>query len=102
MEQVCVSVPTVGLIEKRPQKEEQKKKRKWRNKINNNKKKLYCAAIGVALWHAVKETLEEEEGMDFGVWHLQKEKKNTKENKKGQTATLRIQAAEKMRDKPTD
>lgn len=56
--------------------------------------------MGVAVWHAVKETLEEEEGMDFGVWHLQKKKKaqNTKENKKDYAATLRIQAAEKMRD----
>lgn len=55
---VCVSVSTVGLIEKRSlaKKEAQKKKkRKWRNKINNNKKntpsllKLYCAAMGVAV-----------------------------------------------------
>lgn len=33
---------------------------------------LYCAAMGVAGWHAVKETLEEEEVMDFGEWHLKK------------------------------
>lgn len=31
--------------------------------------------MGVAVWHAAKETLEEEEVMDFGVWHLQKVRK---------------------------
>lgn len=32
--------------------------------------------MGVAVWQAVKETLEEEEVMDFGVWHLQKTQKH--------------------------
>lgn len=27
--------------------------------------------MGVAVWQAAKETLEEEEVRDFGVWHLQ-------------------------------
>lgn len=37
--------------------------------------KLYCAAAVVAEWHAAKDTLEGEEVMDFGVWHLKKQKK---------------------------
>lgn len=36
--------------------------------------------MGAAVRHAVKETLEEEEGMDFGLWHLQQTAK-TEENK---------------------
>lgn len=35
--------------------------------------------MGVAVWHAAKETLEEEEVMDFGVWHLQKDTNKKKQ-----------------------
>lgn len=27
--------------------------------------------MAAAVWHAARETLEEEEGMDLGFWHLQ-------------------------------
>lgn len=62
----------------------QKRKLMLRDQINNNNNngnkkklfslKLYCAAAGVAVWHAAKDTLEGEEVMDFGVWHLKKQK----------------------------
>lgn len=43
--------------------------------------------MGVAVWHAARETLEEEEVMDFGVWHLQQQKKT---KKKQEAAEIRI------------
>lgn len=46
--------------------------------------------MGVAVWHAARETLEEEEVMDFGVWHLQQQKKNKKKTRSGRNKNQNV------------
>lgn len=70
---------SITKVFKRTKEEEKTRKRKLRNSINNSSKpssvKLHCAVAGVAVRHAAKETLEEDEVMDFGIWHLRKKTK---------------------------